>query len=463
MDDTYFDGEIKRLILERAPELKAQPRRTQHGICHLMYMLATGQGYRHCYDESGYFVSYSYLREMFPSNTGEFARLSEELGLFEISHNWYWKKGHGKVTKPTNKTLIIIEEVIHMRKIKLESGKRVILVDINGQRLRKPKAAIDAYDSEGKRRKTEGQLLSSTINIDLECLSPMLEEVDHAIKNVDKPSRLDRGKLLSADERNRRLEKHKEQILICEFHANLDNLEPGEMLNRYRETGSGRLAGQDFHLQRVRREIREGLFAGYYDYDIANCHYTILHQLGTRYGCPMHSTTCYLDNKTRFRRDLCKEYGLTEDQIKKIMLAMLYGAPLTTSTFGSIGREIIDADARAFVEHYDVVAIHKEIKQAKRVVLNNARKWGGTVVNVLGKRCPITEKDDTLLAHILQGYEALAIDIAILGLDGDITLLCFDGFITNWQIDTKPFEAAFFERTGLEIVYESTLLGSETG
>ena len=57
----------------------------------------------------------------------------------------------------------------------------------------------------------------------------------------------------------------------------------------------------------------------------------------------------------------------------------------------------------------------------------------------------------TLLAHILQGYEAFAVDLAMQ--EYDVELLCFDGFITREAVDTRYAEERFFQLTGMEIEY----------
>ena len=92
MDDTLVLYKVKILIFEQIPDLEEHIARPQPGMCFRIFTRGIGQGYQHIYDASWYFVSYEFRKWMFPNNSGDVDRISSELGIFEVSCNWYWSK-----------------------------------------------------------------------------------------------------------------------------------------------------------------------------------------------------------------------------------------------------------------------------------------------------------------------------------------------------------------------------------
>ena len=453
--NTYFINEYhKQFLLEEVAELRDQPDKVVSGITRFLFNIASGRGIEHCYDKDKAFISYDEIRKLFPKNTGDFVRLNKQTGLFEISPNWYWRKGHGKTYEVTEKGRQIVDNYHTLNPRNPDSNSRVSIVDQDGKPMRKPREAIARKDSNGKDRASTGRLKSPTVTINTGCVYQLLDEINRDMQQPDNDSRFYRGVALAKEERIIRLSEYNQQGIACIENASLPNLKPGEMIQTYHEAASGRLVGNGFHLQGIRREIRDAALIDQWDYDISNCHYTFMYSLGTRYGCDMPATEYYLKNKQIFRRYLADEYGIPAEMVKKIITAMLYGAPLTLSPFNTIGKILADVDGKRFLAQAEIWGMEKEIRSAQNAILNNAERGNGLIQNVMGKTCPITEKKDTQLAHILHGYEALAMDIAINILEGKITLLCFDGFIVPGKISADPIESKFFSLTGIDIEYE---------
>ena len=451
----YFINEShKEFLLQEVPALSNQPDRVVSWITYLLFNIASGRGIKHCYEQDKAFISYSVIREFFPKNTGNFVRLNEQTGLFNISRNWYSGRGHGKTYEVTEKGRQIVDKYHALNARKPDLNLRFSIVDQDGKPMRKPRVAIAKKDSNGEDRASTGKLKSSTVTINTGGVYQLLDEINRDMQQPDNDSRFYRGVALAKEERIIRLSEYNQQGIACIENASLPNLKPGQMIQTYHEARSGRLVGNGFHLQGIRREIRDAALAGQWDYDISNCHYTFMHSLGTGYGCDMPATKYYLKNKKDFRRLLSDEYGISEEMVKKIITAMLYGSPLTLSPFNTIGKILADTDGEKFLAQPDIREMEKEIRNAQTEILNNAERGGGLIRNVMGKTCPITEKKDTQLAHILHGYEALAMDIAINTLEGEITLLCFDGFIVPEKIAAGSISRKFYSLTGIDIEYE---------
>lgn len=108
----------------------------------------------------------------------------------------------------------------------------------------------------------------------------------------------------------------------------------GKIIIQYQESASGRLYGiGPLNLQNVKRLVRFAAMHGMVDYDIQNCHYSILRQLANQHGVLCPTIDEYLAHKSAVRSRLAKEIGCGLEQIKQclIALAMVGALPDPTS------------------------------------------------------------------------------------------------------------------------------------
>ena len=271
MSKYYINERHITCLVNEIPALNNQPEIVKFWLTYLVFSIASGMGVKHIYDNTKNFISYNLIRKCFPKNTGDFMRLNEQIGLFEFSQNWYSSKGHGRTCVITDKAKQIVQKY-HSQQ--LEKPVIVSFIDEQGKQIRKPRAAIGRKDSNGKDRASTGQLDSATIKIDVGNVYQLLNEVSRDMQQPDNDSRFYRGLKLNKSERTGRLFQYGQQGIACIENASLPNLQPGEMIHTYHEAASGRLVGNGFHLQNVRREIREAALPGHWDYDISNCHYS---------------------------------------------------------------------------------------------------------------------------------------------------------------------------------------------
>ena len=236
----------------------------------------------------------------------------------------------------------------------------------------------------------------------------------------------------------------------------------GMIFQTYQESISGRLYGQDLHLQNVPREVRHAALSGQYDYDFDNCHYAILQQLAAKLNVRTPYIDEYLQEKKYHRGRLADLLKLPVDTVKRSLIALIYGASMNVKP-GNDFHDLLGAEeATALCSDSFFAGLGKDIKRAGKLVVGAHRnKSNGDLINAMGK-CNVRKikakggKPDTRevqeLAHILQGYEAKMINIAADMFPDRITLLQHDGFTSSaGNLDTDKLVAEIHRQTGLKM------------
>lgn len=237
---------------------------------------------------------------------------------------------------------------------------------------------------------------------------------------------------------------------------------PGTVPHRYQEALSGRLyAIGKPNLQSCFRVVRQAALAGRYDVDIENAHYTILAQMALQLGHRCEEIEHYLANKKQVRRALVAEFGISEDQAKQALIALIYGARLSKRPEDALP-EIFKSTALAakVYAHPTFQALHADIGKARAKVLKaqpiNNR---GYMKNCRGHGIEVAKSDARQqLAHILQGVESLALEAACSLYPADIVLLQHDGFSATRPLDTERIEAAMLAATGYRLKVEQKVI-----
>jgi hypothetical protein len=234
--------------------------------------------------------------------------------------------------------------------------------------------------------------------------------------------------------------------------ANIDIAGRGYVMHRYVEAKSGRLYAKGVSLQTTPRLIRQAALHGLYEYDFENCHYSIFSQLAARYGFESEAIGHYLAHKKAVREQLAKDIGISIEQVKMCLLAIMYGARANTWHENAIPNEIQDtAKVKALYAHPLFQGIAQDIAQGRRVILDNWPTRRTTLLNDMSKRIKKNEKPERKLAHLLQGIEAKALRAVIELIPNDVLLLMHDGFVTNKRVNIKDMERAVKAATGYKL------------
>ena len=226
---------------------------------------------------------------------------------------------------------------------------------------------------------------------------------------------------------------------------------------RFEQKSTGRIYEVFSGVQNMPRKVRETVFAGAWDYDISNCHFSILGQSAHKAGYEVPYIDEYLKNKRAIRQRLAKACGCSEDSIKRCLIALEYGAPLNTSKRATIGRELGEAGARVFISDRLVKGLVGDLRRVGKNVIAAMPSHRGRKVNTLGLDAS-ADKESVLLAHFLQGIEAKALR-AVMRRYGETILVPFhDGWLSAQQLDVKELSSAIECETGYRFDIESRLL-----
>ncbi len=223
----------------------------------------------------------------------------------------------------------------------------------------------------------------------------------------------------------------------------------------YRESPAGRLYAEGAtNLQRCVGEVRKAALKGCYDVDIENCHWSLLSQMAARIGITTPNIAAYLDNKKATRAELASAAGISLDDAKFVLLAMIYGATLdrsprqhTQAIEARIGKEAADR-LRGFQRVRD---LYRDVKKARDSIIQDytdRTKKDGVIVNDAGREIGTKAEAREKLAHILQGAESVALQSMLSVLHARAALLQHDGLTVHGRPDLKLLEEKIKADTG---------------
>ena len=376
-----------------------------------------------------------------------FNAINESLHLFDVTPNWHSDKHLTKGYKPTAHVQDIKDRYLKPRKRQLTR-----LIDSQGRALRSlpnPVAAktVNSNDNEVTATAWDNAKPLNKIPVDIATLTSLYTHLEH-MKQAPTGDMFADAK----QEDIRYLSEAVSQLLVM---ANTDVAGQGYIMHRYAESKSGRLYAKGVSLQTTPRTIRQAALHGLYEYDFENCHYAIFSQMAAKHGVEAKGIAHYLANKEAVRQQLMSALGITEDQAKTCLMAIMYGARTNAWHENAIPTEIGQQKAKALYAYPLFQAIHQDIKDGRRVILDNWPSRRSTLLNDIDKWIRKDEKPEKKLAHLLQGVEAKALRAIIRILPTEVLLLMHDGFVTSRPIDTKAMEQEVLKDTG----YHLSLVG----
>ena len=371
---------------------------------------------------------------------GGFKAINDTLHIFEVTPNWYSTRG---LTKGYN----LSPKVQELKERYLVPRKRALtkLIDSEARALRTLPKPVAAKDSNGITATAWNNAKPlNKIPVNMETLRYLYAHLQKMIKQDGQDDMFAQAQ----QEDFKYIAEAVGQLLRL---ANVDISERGYVMHRYVEASSGRLYARGVSLQTTPRVIRQAALHGLYEYDFENCHYSIFSQLAARYGFEAVGIGHYLANKKAVREQLAQDIGITLEQVKMCLLAIMYGARANTWHENAIPNEIGAVSAKALYAHPQFQGIAQDINQGRRVILTNWPTRRTTLLNDMGKRIKKNEKPERKLAHLLQGIEAKALRAVIELIPDDVLLLMHDGFVTSRPVDTRAMEQAVCQATGYEL------------
>jgi hypothetical protein len=246
-----------------------------------------------------------------------------------------------------------------------------------------------------------------------------------------------------------------QQVIDAMVRLSRNTVVPGALPQRYAQAATGRLtAVSAFSLQSATRRVRAAATEGCWDYDIANCHFAIMSGLAERLGVRVPHIHAYLAEKQATRSAIAQEAQITVKQVKECLLMVIYGAPLSTSPKVSMSKEIGAAAVARLQRSGTFVGIYGEVKHMRTPIIQAHAQRARWVVNAMRLRASPDASAASLLAHIMQGYEAAALR-AVVRLHGPRILLCIhDGWVTRERLSIPECERVILDETGLPLRIE---------
>jgi len=407
-----------------------------------------------------------------------FKAINDRLGLFEVLKNetgrddWNWQKeGDGRT-----KAYLLTEQVSTIRDNYLKGvlkRRPTNWLTEDGKYLQTlPANAMMAKNKDGQNRRGFKNLpVNTKVAVNMVQIKKLIVSIQARLIAYEAeifPGQRGfvNGELFSEVPDTKFLNALKQEASMLYAQAN-NNKWPGFVMHRYMEVQSGRVYVQGANnLGNCYGVLREVAMAGkgMYDIDIENCHYSILAQMAASHGYQCTAIQDYLDNKDLVRKSLADEFGLSIQQVKDALIALIYGAKFSAYYKDALPK-IFNGDtelADRIYLHPKFLALHDDIAGARAVVLDALPVSRQTIQNCRGLTMRVGGTDGSnkrqQLAHLLQGVEVTALEAAYRLYPKEIVLLQHDGFAATCQLDTKRIVAAMLEATGYTLKVEQKLI-----
>lgn len=444
------------------PGFKREADSCQHALARMVWMGRTKRR-RHPHFEGAMSFGYEELEDWF--GRGQFTAINDRLGFFRVSDNWLFKLEGGVRTDDNFTKGYWFTDLVQASRDKYFDRrwrKETRLLFIEGQILKAQKTLPGAFastDTKGKAtrisRAAKGSKELRHVPVDLETLGRLRKWLT-GIKREWLAGRAPHDLVTQYPSLVviERLYELTSQVIRM---AKTDVAGHGYIAQQYTESPSGRWYANGVNLQNSSSLIKEAALAGLWEYDFSNCHFDIIKQMAAEYGYECKAIADYLTNKKPTRQAIADQAGISIDQAKVCLLAVMYGARASTWHENAIPEEI---GKEAATRLYKVAAFNgivKDVARARAVIL---KKWprtaNGSLTNAYGKAISGTDKRARQLAHLIQGAEAKALMVAIDMHPNDLVLLQHDGFVATRKLYVPAITKAVLQATGYLLKLEES-------
>lgn len=246
------------------------------------------------------------------------------------------------------------------------------------------------------------------------------------------------------------------------FELSLSSPTPkGTIPQLFTETTTGRLVGEGINLQTTPKEIRKIALEGkgLVQYDIHNCHYVIFEQLAERNGINVSYVHAYNCDKNGFRNAIAEKAGITIPKAKQALIALIFGELLSAHPENALAKNIGVEPAKILINDPDFIGLYQDIKKARKAINENAPRTANppyNILNAMHKPISRKEKPERILSHILQGFEAKALNAILETYQEDIILPIHDGFVSRNLLSLTEVERIISSSTGFDLKAEET-------
>lgn len=417
--DRWINDDFVEFLKNKWPAFRRLADRDQRELAHMLLMHGV-KSHAHDVVEAASSHGHRELEQRYGRN--RFVQINDTVGAFLLGP---WSKNR-HYTRSFH--LSPMAEALKDTYVKsaMKRPRSSSALDMNGDVIKTLPNAISSKRQDGKTsiKLWRGVKITPAVQIDIEQLQ---QQYDYDWAEIKRAARGGQShSLFSSDgSADLDLEKVKRRafwaaMLVIRATTNLGY---GMLPMRYREVESGRLYAMDLNLQNCPSEVRRAALDGCWDYDIENCHFTLLKQMAARIGVSCPQIDEYLANKQPIREALAKRLGVGVERIKTVMVAIMYGARLqvyhdkdgkaTTAIYDNLGQE----KGEQFIQVPLVQALSQEVRAVGAKVLAAADVRSGSLINAAGCGIRRNRPKDRQLAHLLQGAEAKILKTAVVYLE----------------------------------------------
>jgi len=222
----------------------------------------------------------------------------------------------------------------------------------------------------------------------------------------------------------------------------------------YKEAKTGRYTAQSAILQGYHRSVRYAALRGCYEYDLEAAHQNLLVQLLDRQQVDFPELEVvreYVSNKQGTREKLATDLKTSIDTVKEIIQALTYGAQLTNNKRQKI-YEACEGDEQLIkrvINNPWLKKLASTFKIAHKHLVGDTK----VIKNAVGIEREIETKAKAM-AHILQGYERLILDVLITNSEpNDVALLVHDCVVFYNKQSTEELSRIVKENTGFDLEF----------
>ncbi|MCZ8015165.1 MAG: hypothetical protein O9274_05660 [Limnobacter sp.] len=415
--------------------------------------------HKNCTGEESKYFSYTHQELNSIFGRAQFHALNLQIGVFYV-HKYFGAGGQGH-TRGYELSPVVAEL---LRQFCIEHQFcNVDLIKISGQSLQSlPSGIVGTRKNNQRNRCWRGTQFNSLIPARNDYLDKLIDSYRCLWEELKTDRSIERQRLDQVE-----LILH--QATMFRIISN-NSIAPGFFPMIYQESDSGRLYSPGTNLQNCSRIVRTAAMHGAFDVDIENCHYNLLTQQFERQsGATLGAMQDYIDTPRSIQADLCGRFGLERDQVKQVLISLVYDAPRSTSSKCSIVKTLGCKDkAAALLEDTFFNELSQETRHVVSFLSDQAKKnaKSGSIVNRAGCGLKLSEKPSRgqIIAHQLQGTEAVILKECVSFCNNDSfppLLLQHDGFSIHTPPDTDQLSHHVEKTVGVKVKFSIKKLGHE--
>jgi hypothetical protein len=447
--DDYIPEDLMLTLQKKIPGFRNESEKHQWALTKMVWFGGSKRRQHTHFDEAMSFT-YQELEQNF--GRGGFEALNQRLNFFKVSNQWFHGRGQTKGYWFTDTVKQVRDSYI---KTRWRKNTRLLLA--NGKELETVPAAVASKDMKGATTtawKSAKQL--NTVRVDLDSMKRLRKWLQ--VIQSEWQSGLTPHDLVTEYPPLDVIDRLLDCLAQVTRMSKTDVAGHGIIPQRYVQSKSGRLYAKGINLQNTPSLIKQAALHGLWEYDIENCHFVILEQMAAGHGYQCQAIANYLANKKQTRQAIAEQADTTIEQTKTCLLALMYGARRSEWHANAIPEAIGQDRAKRLYQVPLFNGIAEDINRAKDAILKGHKRTRGLMVNAFGKSIKASAPPNEILAHLIQGVEALALKTVIDLYPNDIVLLQHDGFAATTRLDDKAIIEALYKVTGYRFNLEESLI-----